>query len=240
MKHLHEETLESEQVFRGKLLDIRRDRVRLPDGSEGVRECIVHPGAVVVIPVLANGDLLFERQFRYPVGHAFLELPAGKIDAGEDIAVTARRELLEETGHEADDWRHLGAMHPCIGYSNERIEIFLARGLRPGFSAATRPWRVSRHTVHVAGRCHRGDRENDHRSRKTNPTKCARRPCRSTDSGGAAVLADHRVVAAFAAQLAGGGLGRTVLKAPPALRGCPSAAAGSRFRRGCRAWRSGG
>lgn len=130
MKHLHEETLESEQVFRGKLLDVRRDRVRLPDGSEGVRECIIHPGAVVIIPVLANGDLLFERQFRYPVGHAFLELPAGKIDAGEEIAVTATRELLEETGHEADDWRYLGVMHPCIGYSNERIEIFLARGLR--------------------------------------------------------------------------------------------------------------
>lgn len=130
MKHLHEETLASEQVFHGKLLDVRRDRVRLPDGSEGVREYIVHPGAVVIIPVLDNGDLLFERQYRYPVGRAFLELPAGKIDAGEDIACTATRELLEETGHEAGEWRYLGVMHPCIGYSNERIEIFLARGLR--------------------------------------------------------------------------------------------------------------
>lgn len=130
MKHLHEETLASEQVFRGKLLDVRRDRVRLPDGSEGVREYVVHPGAVVIIPVLGSGDLLFERQYRYPVGRAFLELPAGKIDPGEEIAVTARRELLEETGHEADDWRYLGVMHPCIGYSDERIEIFLARGLR--------------------------------------------------------------------------------------------------------------
>lgn len=129
MKHLHEEMLASEQVFRGKLLDVRRDLVRLPDGKEGVREYIVHPGAVVIIPVLDNGDLLFERQYRYPVGHAVLELPAGKIDPGEAILATAVRELLEETGHEATEWHHLGVMHPCIGYSNERIEIFLARGL---------------------------------------------------------------------------------------------------------------
>lgn len=129
MKHLHEETLASEQVFHGKLLDVRRDRVRLPDGNEGVREYIVHPGAVVIIPVLDNGDLLFERQYRYPVGRAFLELPAGKVDPGEDISATATRELLEETGYEAEEWRYLGVMHPCIGYSNERIEIFMARRL---------------------------------------------------------------------------------------------------------------
>ena len=86
-------------------------------------------GAVVIIPVLDSGDLLFERQYRYPVGQAFLELPAGKIDSSEAIADTAVRELREETGHKAADWRYLGVMHPCIGYSNERIEIFLARGL---------------------------------------------------------------------------------------------------------------
>jgi ADP-ribose pyrophosphatase len=130
MKHLDEHPLSSEQVWCGKLLDVRRDRVRLPDGNEGVREYIVHTGAVVVIPVLANGRLLFERQYRYPVGQTFLELPAGKIDAGEPIEMTARRELLEETGHVADTWRYLGVMHPCIGYSNERIEIFLASGLQ--------------------------------------------------------------------------------------------------------------
>lgn len=130
MKDLDEHSLSSEQVWRGKLLDVRRDRVRLPDGHEGVREYIVHPGAVVVIPVLADGRLLFERQYRYPVGQTFLELPAGKIDPGEPIVATARRELLEETGYTAENWRYLGVMHPCIGYSNERIEIFLATGLQ--------------------------------------------------------------------------------------------------------------
>jgi ADP-ribose pyrophosphatase len=130
MDHLNEEMLDSEAMFKGRLLEVRRDRVRLPDGSESVREYVVHPGAVVIVAELDNGELLFERQFRYPLRRAFLELPAGKIDRGEDILATARRELLEETGHVADDWLHLGVMHPCIGYSDERIEIFLARGVR--------------------------------------------------------------------------------------------------------------
>jgi ADP-ribose pyrophosphatase len=129
-RHLHEAQLDTTQVFRGKLLDVRRDRVSLPDGQEGVREYVVHPGAVVIIAELDNGELLFERQYRYPLHRVFLELPAGKIDAGEDILNTAIRELLEETGHSAAAWRHLGVMHPCIGYSDERIEVFLARGLR--------------------------------------------------------------------------------------------------------------
>jgi ADP-ribose pyrophosphatase len=127
---LTEHTLSTEQVWRGKLLDVRRDSVRLPDGSAGVREYIVHPGAVVIIPVLDDGRLLFERQHRYPIRRTVIELPAGKIDPGEDIALTARRELLEETGYEATSWRHLGLMHPCIGYANEKIEIFLATGLQ--------------------------------------------------------------------------------------------------------------
>jgi ADP-ribose pyrophosphatase len=128
-EHLIEETLSSEDVFDGKLLHVRRDRVRLPDGHECVREWVAHPGAVVVVAVLDNGNLLFERQFRYPLRRVFLELPAGKIDPGEHILDTGRRELREETGHKAKVWRHLGTMHPCIGYSDERIEIFYAHGL---------------------------------------------------------------------------------------------------------------
>ena len=127
--HLYETQIESVQVHRGRLLDLRIDRVRLPDGSECSREYVRHQGAAVIIPLLSNGELLFERQFRYPLKRAFLELPAGKIDPGESPLQTATRELLEETGHIANQWRHLGVMHPCIGYSNERIEIFLASEL---------------------------------------------------------------------------------------------------------------
>ncbi len=127
--HLQETQIEGRQVYQGKLLDVRCDRVRLPDGNESTREYIVHQGAAVVIPVLDNGDLVFERQYRYPLGKAMLELPAGKIDPGEEILDTATRELLEETGYSAREWRYLGVTHPCVGYSSERIEIFLARGL---------------------------------------------------------------------------------------------------------------
>lgn len=126
---LVERTLDSEQVFRGVLLDVRRDRVRLPDGGEAVREYVRHPGAVVVVAVRDDGALVFERQFRYPLRRSFLELPAGKIDVGEDILACAKRELREETGFEAAEWRHLGVFHPCIGYSDERIEVFLAQNL---------------------------------------------------------------------------------------------------------------
>jgi len=124
-----EETLSSEQVFDGCLLKVFSDRVRVPDGHETVREYVRHPGAVVIIAVLDNGKLLFERQFRYPLRRIFLEMPAGKIDPGEHILDTARRELREETGYKAKLWRHLGTMHPVIGYADERIEIFWAQGL---------------------------------------------------------------------------------------------------------------
>ena len=127
--HLIESEISSESVFKGVLLDVRKDRVRLPNGKQTMREYIVHPGAVVVLAFLDNGKLLFEMQFRYPLRRVFLELPAGKIDPGETILDTARRELLEETGHVASDWEYVGVMHPCIGYSDERIEIFAAREL---------------------------------------------------------------------------------------------------------------
>jgi ADP-ribose pyrophosphatase len=128
-EHLIESEIASEVVFKGALLEVRKDRVQLPNGQESVREYIVHPGAVVILAFLDNGNLLFERQFRYPLRRVFLELPAGKIDHGEATIDTARRELLEETGYAAREWAYLGVMHPCIGYSDERIEVFSARGL---------------------------------------------------------------------------------------------------------------
>lgn len=126
-----ETQVSTEAVFDGRLLHVRRDRVLLPDGKEAHREYILHPGAVVVIALTELDELVFERQYRYPLGREFIELPAGKIDPGEDPADTARRELAEETGYAAERWRRLAVMHPSIGYSNERIEIFLAEGLSP-------------------------------------------------------------------------------------------------------------
>jgi len=126
---LRETTIASEPVFDGLLLSVRRDRVRLPNGREGVREWIDHSGAVLVVAQLDGGQLVFVRQFRYPVGRVLLELPAGRIDPGEDPEACARRELREETGFEARRWQRLGTIDPCVGYSNEHIEIFLARDL---------------------------------------------------------------------------------------------------------------
>jgi ADP-ribose pyrophosphatase len=127
--HLVETRIASEDVFEGKLLHVKRDTVRLPDGKTATREYIAHPGAVMIIPRLPDGKLLMERQFRYPLARIFIEFPAGKIDPGEDPAATAARELLEETGYVAERWSHIGTLHPLITYSTERIEIYTADAL---------------------------------------------------------------------------------------------------------------
>ncbi|MBS4096236.1 MAG: NUDIX hydrolase [Sulfuricella sp.] len=126
---LTEHQISSASVYDGKLLHVREDRVRLPNGKESGREYIVHPGAVVVVPLLDDGDVLLVRQFRYPLRREFLELPAGKIDPGEDTLDCGQRELREETGFAATNWQFLTTIHPCIGYSDERILIYLARDL---------------------------------------------------------------------------------------------------------------
>lgn len=129
---LTEKQLGSRTVYRGQLLHVKEDRVELPDGKPATREFIVHPGAVVVIPLLANGDVVLERQYRYPMRRDFLELPAGKLDPGESALACGRRELLEETGYVAETWRYVATIHPCIGYSDESMSLFLAENLTPG------------------------------------------------------------------------------------------------------------
>ncbi|WP_251863327.1 NUDIX hydrolase [Achromobacter sp. Marseille-Q4962] len=130
--HLVETLVSRETPYEGKFLKIRRDTVALPNGNQGVREYVVHPGAVVVIPLLDDGRVLLERQFRYPVGRVMTEFPAGKLDPGEDPLVCGKRELLEETGYTAREWACAGALHLAIAYSTEIIHIFFARGLSAG------------------------------------------------------------------------------------------------------------
>jgi len=129
VKDLSERRLSGRLVFDGKLLKVHSDTVRLPDGSAAEREWIEHPGAVAIIAVTDAGELVMERQYRYPLGRDMIEIPAGKIDPGEDPLETGRRELLEETGYAAAEWTHVATIHLAIGYSNERIEIYLAKGL---------------------------------------------------------------------------------------------------------------
>ncbi len=126
---LQETCIDTAAVYDGCLLHVRRDTVRLPDGNVSVREYVTHPGAVAVLAILDNGNLIMERQYRYGPGQEFVEIPAGKIDDEEDSLDTGKRELLEETGYVASEWIHLTTTWPCIGYGDERIEYFLARGL---------------------------------------------------------------------------------------------------------------
>ena len=128
-KYLIETCIASEIIASGGMLTVRRDKVLLPNGHQTEREYVEHPGAVVVVALLANGNVVLEKQFRYPLNDVFIELPAGKIDAGEDVLSTGQRVLLEETGYTATQWVKLGHQHPCIGYSNEVIHIFLAQHL---------------------------------------------------------------------------------------------------------------
>lgn len=126
---LTEHFVSGERVFSGTLLQVHRDVVRLPDGSTGTREYIRHPGAVLALPLFDDGSVLLERQYRYPTAQDFLELPAGKREPGEPALATAKRELLEETGYVAREWSPLGVVHTTVAFTDEAIDLFLAKGL---------------------------------------------------------------------------------------------------------------
>lgn len=130
--HLTETCIDSEVTYEGSFLKVSRDHVTLPNGAVATREYIRHPGAVVILPILDDGRVLLERQFRYPMGKVFIEFPAGKIDPGEEPLACAKRELQEETGYTATDWRFITTIHNAIAYSDEHLDLFVARGLSPG------------------------------------------------------------------------------------------------------------
>ena len=130
--HLREDATDSEIILRGTFLLAKRDRVRLPGGEFASREYIVHPGAVAVVPLLDDGRVVLERQYRHPVAQVMIEFPAGKLDGGETPLACGQRELQEETGYTATEWARAGAMHLAVAYSTEIIHIYFARGLKPG------------------------------------------------------------------------------------------------------------
>ena len=129
MNNLIEKFVKSEVVFEGNLLTVRRDTVELPNGKHATRELIQHPGAVAVVPIRNDGKILLVRQFRYPVDQLTLEIPAGKLDLGEEPEACAKRELEEETGYKAKKLRLLSSILTTPGFTNEVIHLYVAEDL---------------------------------------------------------------------------------------------------------------
>ena len=127
--HLFEEMVSSETIYNGKVIDLKKDTVLLENGTSATREVVVHSGGVCVIPVMENNDLLFVKQFRYPFSDVLLELPAGKLNKGEDHYECGKRELLEETGAVPDEYSYLGLVYPTTAYLTEKIYLYIAKGL---------------------------------------------------------------------------------------------------------------
>jgi ADP-ribose pyrophosphatase len=131
-KHLREDRISGEDIYGGIFLNMKRDQVRLPDGQQAAREYLTHPGAVAIVAILDDGRILLERQYRYPIAKACIEIPAGKLEIGENHLLCAQRELEEETGYTARRWSYIRRIHPVISYSTELIDIYLAEDLIPG------------------------------------------------------------------------------------------------------------
>ncbi len=131
--HLFEKKLDTETIYQGRILNLRKDRVRLPDGKESFREVVEHPGAVAVVALDAEKNVYLVRQYRYPVAKALLEIPAGKLDPGEEPYSCARRELAEEVNLKADKWRLLATFYTTPGFSDEIMYLFMATDLKPHY-----------------------------------------------------------------------------------------------------------
>ena len=130
--NLEETLISSQKIFDGKIVHLVKDDVTLPNGGTATREVIRHCGASAVLPVTENGEVVLERQFRYAVGQTLIEIPAGKLEPGEDPALAARRELLEETGYTCKNLEPLGPLYGIPAYSDECVHTYVATGLTPG------------------------------------------------------------------------------------------------------------
>jgi ADP-ribose pyrophosphatase len=131
-RHLVETTVRSESLFDGHFISLQRDHVELPDGSHATRDFVIHPGAVAIIALLDDGQVVLERQYRHPVGKVLIEFPAGKLDPKEPPLQCAVRELLEETGYSARHWAFAGQVHLAAAYCDEVLHVFFAKGLTAG------------------------------------------------------------------------------------------------------------
>lgn len=127
--HLNEKTISSETVYKGKIFDINHDTVELENGETAVRDVLLHHGGVCVIPITENNEVYMVKQFRYPFREVTLEIPAGKLEKGEDHAECGLRELREETGFTCNEYTYIGKLYPVPAYDTEIIHIYMARGL---------------------------------------------------------------------------------------------------------------
>ena len=125
-----EKTLTSEYVFKGKVIDVRRDDIEVSNGHKSVREVVEHSGGVTMLAVKDNGNVLFVKQFRYPIKEVSIELPAGKLEIGENPDLAAKRELEEETGYISDNWVKLGYIYTSVGFCDEKLHLYLAKDLK--------------------------------------------------------------------------------------------------------------
>nr|WP_066635522.1 NUDIX hydrolase [Desulfolucanica intricata] len=129
MSDLIEKTIDSKVIYQGKILNLRLDTVTLPNGNTGAREIVEHSGAVAIVAITDDQKVVLVKQYRHPVGEVLLELPAGKLESGENPLQCARRELKEETGWEAAEWIELTTFYTSPGFSNEKMYLYLAKNL---------------------------------------------------------------------------------------------------------------